>query len=363
MNEDVAAAATAVRIAYLERDFVCSSPVFPGDLSGSLKAAATHGVQEAAKELRLSKKVLHARPIGPLEKEDGSPFPVEEWANHYMVVVEAKPAGGLLARCNTQDALISQITTQGVEDVSLCAPEVALSSDVKQENDALKEENSALKLRIFNLEAEHQNLKNDVSAEQVQQLQLDIFKLEAEKKSLLSHNEMLKAENEALKVENNDLKKRVAFLEREVADLKREVADLKRELADVNKKMAKLTGWERILTRKMLDECRKKCRAILAASNMQVPADWNMVCQDSAMMSVLEASGLSTGLTSTKYGAKTAQFQGSRSAHDITEHPGVYADIVCKMTGAKRDRLLNVFEFVFGASAETLTFEDDMEDV
>ncbi|KAI5058636.1 hypothetical protein GOP47_0026806 [Adiantum capillus-veneris] len=109
-------------------------------------------MKESSNELILPKKLLHAPPIGPPEKEDGSPFPTEEWANDYMVVVEAKPAEGLLARCKVQDALISQLMTQGVEDVSLCAPKVALSNDVKQESDALKEENSALKLRIFNLQ-------------------------------------------------------------------------------------------------------------------------------------------------------------------------------------------------------------------
>lgn len=159
-------------------------------------------------------------------------------------------------------------------------------------------------------------------------------------------------------------------MEVEVVDLKREVVDLKQRLAlsegevsDLKKNMSELAGWERVLIRKMLDECTKKCREILVASNMQVPVEWNMVCQDSALVSVLKAHGLSTGLTSTMYGVNMPHYHGSRVAHDITEDPGVYATIVCKMTGAKRDRLLNVFEFVFGASAETLGFEDDVDGV
>ncbi|KAI5058635.1 hypothetical protein GOP47_0026805 [Adiantum capillus-veneris] len=150
--------------------------------------------------------------------------------------------------------------------------------------------------------------------------------------SLLSHNEVLKAENEALKVENNDLMKRVAFLKRKVAE---QVADSKRQVIDMNKKITKLAGWESVLSKKMLDECRKKFREILVTSS----------------------------LTSTKYGVNTPQYQGSQAAHDISEDPGVYASIVCKMTGAKRDRLLNVFKFAFGASAETLNFEDDLDGV
>ncbi|MCO5580085.1 hypothetical protein L7F22_033951 [Adiantum nelumboides] len=331
----------------METGFKCSSPVVPGDVARSIDETMKHGIQQAARELGLSKKHLAARPIGPLMKDDGSPFPVEEWVNKYFVVVEASSdAAGLLGRAKAERDLTSQLLKEGVEDLHPFPPK---ASEVTSET---SEEIAALRAKIILLEEENVKLKaGSQNLLQVATLQQTVAILQQTIGTIL-------ADNTSLRAQVSDQDRKISDLQGILSALQEENTKLMNMMIAQQEKNNSLSGMELIMMRKLLDQCRDKCKTILSSHSVDVAKDWNEVVEDPMCVTLLNQAGLTIGLPSTKYGRNTQQAAGSRAAHEVTEPLQEYATIVCKMMGAARDRMLDVFRFTFGVDAEGLAFVD-----
>lgn len=340
-----------VQVRYVETGFKCSSPVVPGDLALSIDEAMKCGIQQAARELGLPKKHLVARPIRPLMKDDGSPFPVEEWVSKYFVVVEtSSDAAGLLGRVNAERALRSQLLKEGMEDLHPFAPKVP------EVTDETSEEMAALRAKIFLLEEENAKLKA------VSQNTLQVATLQQTIATLLADNTSIRAQVSALdrqiSEQASEYQGKISEYQGKISALQDENKQLWDIITALQSKINNLSGMELIMMRKLLDQCRDKCKAILSSNSLPIAEDWNEVIEDPACVQLLKQAGLNAGLASTKYGKNTQQAAGSRAAHMVTEATEEYATIVCKMMGAARERMLDVFRFTFGIDAESLAFVD-----
>lgn len=321
-----------IKVVYAEAGFECVSLVLPfGDLAESVQLAMEHGIQEGSKQLGLQKQHLHALPSAPLVKPDGSPIPVKEWVNNHFVIVKMRPemqAEGLLGKYLKQHVFLEETMRKGIADlgVSTAAP------NVPEELQLLRKQNA--------------DLRTELAA-----LQTEVAAMKVESVAVNADLAVVKAENETLKAD-------LAVVKEEIARPKEENARLKAELEIVQKKIANLSGMDLVMARKMLEACRTKCRTLLAERKVQAPYDWNKLICNPMCSAILNEAGLTIGLPATEYGKKSPQKKGSEAAHNITESPEAYATIVCKMHGSTRQQMMNIFEFVFGARAEDLAFDE-----
>ncbi|KAI5074833.1 hypothetical protein GOP47_0010794 [Adiantum capillus-veneris] len=114
----------------------------------SIDEAMKHGIHQAARELGLPKKHLVACPIGPLMKDDGLPFPIEEWVSKYFMVEASSDAAGLLGRAKVERDLTSQLLKEGVKDLH------SFASKAQEVTVETSEEIAALRAQIFLVEEE-----------------------------------------------------------------------------------------------------------------------------------------------------------------------------------------------------------------
>lgn len=169
---------------------------------------------------------------------------------------------------------------------------------------------------------------------------------------------VLRAENARL---GNELGAKIVALEAENVALRNEVAGLRAEnallgieLGGAKRKLRLLSAMEAVLVRKLIEQCRNKCKEALRGANIPFPAeDWNSVIDDAGCLSWLTLLGLRRdyGLKATRYGSGARmQQKGDTAAHVISEDKSLYAEVICSRKGFERESLVEIYKFVFDKS-------------